>query len=222
MGIRIKKVMGYALTDLVVGDTRINWNILSHRYTLEKEHKEWVTEHPKEANALLGSGELGKEMLGAYYSPVTVGSHSIIHFYDESDYGGGEGLPVILLCPCDEPDWFRSDDAIDYYEAGRGSDMTPTCQELPPSGIFPYSGGMYLLPDKTTMLDPPLCKNGIISDIQWYMEMRNRDSRLGEHLRNDYNCKVHPDVHVFVHRAKIFTDPLTVFRLKPVIYTYWR
>jgi len=218
MGIRINKVMGYALTDLVEEDPRINWDILlNDRYAHEKEHKKWVTEHPKEANALLESGELGKGMLGAYYAPVKVGSHSLVHLYMDSVETEKE-LPILLLCPCTGIDWYRYDDPIDYYEAG---DMEPLYQELSPSGIFPYSAGLYLLPGKTTLLDPPLCKNGVISDIQWYMEMRNQDSRLGEHLRNDYNCKVHPDVHVFVHRAKIFTDPLTVFRLKPTIYTYW-
>lgn len=138
-----------------------------------------------------------------------------------------------------------------YENATHNPDMEPTLldlnAELHHCGIYPYSGMMYRHPDSKTP-EELLKPRDAYTDAEWKKELSSPygirqgmlhgrtynmmtgyfdnsipapNEAIKEHLLKDWNSRIPEDILLFTHYSKIFIDFNTVYRLKPVIYTYW-
>lgn len=118
------------------------------------------------------------------------------------------------------------------------------------SGIYPYDGFMHRYPDRDTpsrflkpdeeLTDGDLerqetsstgIRQGVLRDRIYLVMMQakvietSKDPEntkdFQEHLKNDWGCRIPPQILLFAHWSNIFTDFNTVYRLRPVLYTYW-
>jgi len=121
--------------------------------------------------------------------------------------------------------------------------------ELHQCGIYPYSALMLRHPDAETH-EEFLKPREEYTDEAWEKEQKNRfgirqgrlhgrefNMMVGHfdehqaplveneafltHLLEDWNSQIPPEILLFAHYSKIFTDFNTVYRLRPVLYTYW-
>lgn len=115
------------------------------------------------------------------------------------------------------------------------------------TGIYPYAGFMYRYPDRDTpeqFLTPeeelkrdPLEYEGVglragkmserLYNVMLLPEAVETSSNpehtraFQEHLRADWGCRIPRQILLFAHWSNIFTEFNTVYRLRPVLYTYW-
>jgi len=149
MGIRIKKVLGYGLTDLKVdADNRIIDPRINPKSRLFSYEKSEVKETEKYLKFLNERKELEPDNFGIvmeimaleqvisdkksfYYSPRSCVTHE-----DEG------GLPeVLVITPFGSlSEWTRSDDNLDYYQdfSRRGDNFSEPLVELIDMNLYPY------------------------------------------------------------------------------------
>lgn len=232
MGIRIRKMLGYALTDVVEGDTRVNWK--SPLLTYEPE----LTLEVFLGWKILLRSESPPEDLAAAVKTLSEGwiyksaerelAACVQH---DSEYG----LPnVLLVRPVEWKDWYRYDDTIDYVEA---DDCEPHVKLLT-SGIYPYNNRW--MDARTSELLP-------WNDVAHLVRLKNdhqpglphpTDERIAS--LNDLFARTKPAVFTtwdeitrylvpappkevvdLAHFGELFTSPDVVQQLRPVVYTLW-
>jgi hypothetical protein len=251
MGQYIAKIMGYGLTDveydedtLEVTDPRINRDVL-YSDTVEDEFREWLRTEPDEVRAVLKDHfryALGRSILG-YVSDDA-------RLLDTLTYEPEFGLPTVLhFQPFTQPDWFESDGAISTVEHWIHHDKAAVAidalEESNMKGFWPYNAGsMYRHPDVST---PEALVDSQSEDVQEALDhfdvvstgripgglwdsMTGADElvpepqatpELREHFLTDWNVEVPRDLRLFAYKTGIFNDFNTVYRLRPLIYTYW-
>ena len=223
MGIRIKKAMGYGLTDLKVKngnivDPRINPEgmMFSRDYSTEGFSK-WCAEKYeslKEGTALNGKIDFYLEMEWIRKHQNTRLSETV-HCQTESN---SKILCIIPMSSLDQ--WYRSDDPIDYYEAGDVKNKV----KLLKHGIFPYdclymhretkAPIQYELAAAFHRLEPKLKKDRtLMAKLMGFKDLKDCEQNL--------SLKVPSSIHMLCEYSKIFTSPEVVYHLKPMIYTYW-
>lgn len=158
-------------------------------------------------------------------------------------YDGEYGNPKIMLfTPIDTPDWYRSDDSIDYYmhESTENEviDLSNRC------GIYPFTSVLRKKNAKNLDFeiypeDKPLeswfkDENGNFRDRinpadfnqlvgRWDKKQSPLVSqKLADYLLATYRPKISSAVLLYTYYFKIFNDwENTVQELKPMLYTYW-
>jgi hypothetical protein len=153
---------------------------------------------------------------------------------------------VLLFQPVTVSGWTRYDDSIDYYDHvardAMESELVDLYNDVYRNGIYPYEGPMLRYPDRETpehLLKPiEECEdtgnfgirqgrlrsrtyNVMIGHGEGYECPFEEGAELLEHLRNDWGFNIPMEIQLFAHWSGVFEDFNTVYRLRPVLYTYW-
>lgn len=234
MGTRIRKVLGYALTDAVPYDPRINWDsplldLGNCSLTFADFVRHLEATGPFEDPAL-EEVDMVRAGIGTWL-PYRLGS-CVVHSFDY-------GLPNVmaLVPPSYASTWIQDDNLFDYVEAHLGGepDTEPRMHDVP--GIDPFDGRWM---DMATGLE--LNHNY----VRGYRRALELNSDTGQHDIAARRIRVagqsRPDEPLFADSAtatarltrlvpgeirelaalgSLFTAPGTWTSLRPVLYTYW-
>lgn len=234
MSLRIRKVLGYALTDVVPDDPRINWDSpLLDLVGVRPTFSDFV--HHLEAAGPFDDPELEDiDMVRAGIGtqlPYRLGS-CVVHSFDY-------GLPNVmaLVPPSYASTWIQDDNLFDYVEAhiGGEADTDPSLHDVP--GIDPFDGrwmdkasGLELNHNYVRGYRRALTLN---SDTEQHDVAARRISVAGrprpeEPLFPDAATAagrltrlVPGEVRELALLGRLFTASDTWKSLRPVLYTYW-
>lgn len=219
MGIRIRKVMGYGLTDVEtsdqeITDTRINpESPLLRCETSLKEYLKYLK---------------GKECFEARMEESVIHDGSVTErdLHSVLTWDPEYGMPnVLVITPLGyRREWIRYDDSLDYEEHFLVKDATtePSVKEIP-TGIYPYSGYMDRVTGERT--------DNIVYTWRKLLEMGAKVSvvktfsrSLGYESTEQAHDRIVPvvplDVRHLAEFGSLFRDPGTWKRLRPMIYTF--
>ena len=234
MSLRIRKVLGYALTAVVPSDPRINWSsplldLVGVRPTFNDfvSHLEAAGpfEDPELEDVDMVRAGVGDQL------PYRLGS-CVVHSFDY-------GLPnvMVLVPPSYASTWIQVDNPFDYVEAHLGgeADTSPALHDVP--GIDPFDGRWM---DKETGLE--LNHNY----VRGYRRALELNADAGQYdiaaQRITVAGRPRPETPLFADAAtaaerltrlvpgeirelallgNLFTDPGTWASLRPVLYMYW-
>lgn len=227
MGIRIHKMCGYGLTDLVEDDPRINWGSKYFNYSYSDYDLDEFLEHSKRRDYYLGG--LDSIMVRQWRKKGKKDQNPLeCAVFGNADMGLEN---VMCVRPISSPEWHRSDDTLDWLESGGEPDSTV---RLLDHGIFPYDG-LYM--DART---GEHLKNGV--DIKRWLRIVGK---VGEEARDaiiagEYAGVFEKATGMDYEEAKEFLVPnvpgdvrnvaeyLGIFAtedawkdLRPMVYTYW-
>jgi len=162
-------------------------------------------------------------------------------------YCGEFGFPNVFgIIPPEQKSFYRSDDMIDYYEAGGSVDVKIQWldQRTGLCGIYPY-GMMIRIPYKDKIR---IVKENLVHDLPFLMENNLEffpdringgtynilTGRFSEKIRpslsnadiikmnETYRPEIHASVILWTYYVGLFKDwAKTVNELRPCIYTYW-
>ncbi|ACL42313.1 hypothetical protein Achl_4362 (plasmid) [Pseudarthrobacter chlorophenolicus A6] len=234
MSLRIRKVLGYALTDVVPADQRINWDSpLLDLVGVKPTFGDFM--HHLEAAGPFEDPELEdvdmvRAGIGNQLS-YRLGS-CVVHSFDY-------GLPSVmaLVPPSYASTWIQDDNIFDYVEAHLGgeADTSPALHDVP--GIDPYDGRWM---DKATGLELNY------NYVRGYRRALALNSDVEQHdiaaRRISFAGRPRPEEPLFADAAiaaerltrlvpaeirelallgNLFTDQGTWTSLRPILYTYW-
>lgn len=220
MSVRINKVMGYGLTDLSVeevqtgiyytNDTRFNPDGWWHNKQKKWNSGGYISHCNAVNNRFL---QLTLQINGATRFDNVINT---IH-YVGSDAGKAN---VVLFVPPTRTDFYRYDDPIDYMES-IGECVVKELQ-------YPiYPASRYINRETGEFVD-----NSVL-DVRELIYLFNNSSnpetkeyaltQLGckETWMERYNVEIPIDLVEFLRYTEMFTDDSTIWKLKPLIYTYW-
>lgn len=233
MSLRIRKVLGYALTDVAPADPRINWH--SPLLDLGTSLTFWdFLDHLEVSGPFKDADLEDVDMVRAGIGdrvPYRLGS-CVTHSFDD-------GLPnvMVLVPPSYSSTWIQEDNLFDYVEAhlGDGPSTDPALHDVP--GIDPFDGRWM---DKATGLE---LNHNYVSG---YRRALSLNSDAGQHDRAAQRISVtgqpRPEEPLFPNAAtaaerltrlvpgevrelaslgRLFTATETWTSLRPVLYTYW-
>jgi hypothetical protein len=232
MSLRIRKVLGYALTDVVPSDPRINWDSpLLDQLTLSLgdfvRHLEadGPFEDPELEDVDMVRAGIGDQI------PYRLGS-CVVHSFDY-------GLPNVmaLIPPSYSSTWIQDDNLFDYVEAHLGGEPNTESALFDVPGIDPFDGRWM---DKETGLEPNH------NYVRGYRRALALNTDVDQHdiaaRRISFARRPRPEQPVFLDAAtaaarltrlvpgevrelalfgRLFTTPDIWKSLRPVLYTYW-
>jgi len=230
MGIRIRRKLGYGLTDVQYdkeawkfSDPRINASSFLLDYETDKpdmaDYREWL-----ETNAEDTFVE------GWYFSDLDEEKCRRCRPEDRLDelvtHDPEFGEPgVLLIRPLGYRDWQRYDDSIDYYDANMGVGAEP-CVKLIDGGLYPFMGGYVDVRSGEKLGDK----------IMWWVRAKNGgnvDPTKLDILAQTCGFRDHAEALEFVHPevpapianlcrfGQLFTSDEVIRQLRPMLYTYW-
>lgn len=222
MGIRIHKVLGYGLPKCKYGkDPRVkNKDLFSGEgirdvmSTFLKFLKIKEVDAVDSFNIKLTIGRLSD-------LKKTYDMYNCIHYNYYNLESKSPNGPMVISLPHNE-NHRRYDDDIDYCECIDQADSV----KIIPHGIYPYSG---------TYIDSRTGQRLTITDLDvGYWRVNEITSQNFEGCKDkSWNFKTYkefkkyttpmipPEIELFCECFDFFVDPLTVYQLKPMIYTYW-
>lgn len=231
MGIRIHKVIGYGLTDVKtrgykIADGRINRKsmLLSDEESRfdALDYFEWV----KKKNEIRKDNEdyVSLNLDGMWLSPAEAQQeYSKVRNYHLCHWGSEYMMKnVLCLIPLSEhKNWFRFDDIMDYIESDGENQV-----KILKNGIYPYEGLM-------DARNGQLLKSSELN--MWRFMHRNKgdytleldiiSQQLGFADYAEANANIVPNVPApirdLVEYSRLFTNPDTIYQLRPMIYEYW-
>lgn len=251
MGSYICKVIGYAIVDLEYdgGDTtdsRINKVLFNDYERLDEvvdDFGDWIETNREEAKSILLE-EIGVSTLSGSVFHMNDDNTQArpLSYYPEW------GLPnVLLFQPISQSDWLQCRSPVDHYEQvldsrkeGRAlCEVRDVLKEGQINGFYPYDIGMVRYPFRETPeelieaqtehvqegIDSYNLRSGAVDGAYWNSLIWPESEvtpEFREHLLQDWNCVIPPDILLFAHYSGIFTNFETVYTLRPVIYTYWQ
>lgn len=244
MSLRLNKALGYALTDLVANDPRINQDSpLLFWSRFEEEDEDFVVPTLEsyaswlEAKAVAGEGGFGtRSEAKLLRSARTLRLHrlELIHTVvhrDEANPG-----TLVLIPPVSLHRWCRVDDDIDYIEAALLPDDAGLVNSLVAlqRGIGGYAG-RFMDVDGTELNEHAerfiyFAGHGMPED-----ELDSMASRIKPLDRTDDRCPyanaaeardhivpcVPTDLRRLATYGQLFTSDDVWKSLRPVLYTYW-
>lgn len=231
MGIRVKKILGYALLDVKTKD----YSFADDRFTEEFSKGSWRDYSKDNFIHFLQekydpSNEFSEEKLLAYflgrYDEESSNAPWDVNKFVHYDFEYGSKKTVIFLEP-NSCDWYRSDDIIDYYQ----ENCQPKIKIKKLNGIFPYCGIYTNLKSGQRIAKD----NGktLVDIIQMYINTKITPPDVIEELIKKLGFKdfeeykenivpyVSDSIRLFCEFLNVFKDPKTINYLKPVLYTYW-
>jgi len=219
MGIRIHKMLGYGLTDLVDQDERLNWSSPLFDYMLSGDaaldrYFGWLASKTR--------FDVAKSLL----RDDTRRRRSDVQ--DCIRWGTPDGGLENVLCirPLAWNDWYRYDDTIDYAE------QTYLGEQHDEVRVIKYA----LYPHDSYMDARTGERIKGAADIYFWLRARNDGSKdigtldelakmggFDSHADAEAHCVpfVPDEVRWLAEFAEVFTDPDTVLSLRPMIYTWW-
>lgn len=248
MSIRIHKVLGYGLKDIIVKNGIIN----DPRFKNINEDESLCEKIENGSNILfekLNSGDLESfqeeftsiisqvsmrpdifDIASLYgmvkYSLIKKDEYPIKPSDKNVHYDFESSNNVIVFTPPENPDYHRYDDSIDYYDSvSREKEESANRYKELDRGIYPYCGYENIIgKEKIEIADAISFKNAdYISDSDYSIIMKyNPDNKLKDILKNNYRFKVPSSILLITWYADVFTDwAKTITELKPAIYEYW-
>jgi len=245
MGIRVHKVLCYALGDVKSKDSRIvdsrfqDWVREDDYY--DKTEKslvpflEWTKTNKDECNQLLRK-----------FNRRTLDDWFFVHFCesdlekitDEKErqqflnkrfhshfiYDGEFGLPRVFgIVPIDFPHWYQYDNIIDYYVEDSGKNHIKWLDKR--CGIWPFTG-VVLKPGKEPvgkLGEHPNAGEFNIAVGRW--EMKREPTLSPEEVKlalKNYRFNIPSSILLWTYYLNLFKDwESTVSELRPALYTYW-
>jgi len=219
MGIRVKKLVGYGLTDLTgPEDERINQKGYLNRHVRGEDEERWsatgygeflkkhgcraLDHHPGSPFSdlivfRLGASNKKPSELDKLWDPW-----DSIHYDDE--FGLKNVLVVIPFCMAvrDGGDlWIQRDTTVDYCEEAHVYNCERRIVELP-DGIHPWNSSFE-------------DDNGERVPI-WKVQLSR-----AEKAREQYKVRVPDEVRALCCYLELFKDPKTARTMKPLLYVYW-
>jgi len=230
MGNRVHQVIGYGFKHVKhLKDPRFNTKFWEDDF-LEEECYERLLAHTKKKVEAQGKKRSIDTFLflswleGKEKNPPK--NLTVSDFIASSGYATEmEISPIVFGCFKQDKDWYRYDDIIDYYTAEREDGcpkdtakyITNDYGEF--SGIYPHLSFCNRINGKVLNITPmdksiagkygdkELFKtNSIANQVQW---------------QRNIVPKVPAAIEIFCECLEVFKNPTTVYRLKPMIYTFW-
>ncbi len=230
MGIRIHKVMGYGLTNVVCredeiidprfnpnGYLRTGWEVREEKWTFEK-FKKWLAdkkpqipkEHIYEFNWMTQDVDKCIEQKKDFYEYLIHGTEYL--------------MPrVFCILPICHPNWRRFDDDIDYVEVcikNKGSANSVKKVNRP---IYPYinywdnrTGRKIDFSFASEAQRRMFNKEPLSDKLLEILEFNNK-----EECRKYLKPIVPSQILYLLEYCEVFTDIKTFYQLEPIIYTYW-
>ncbi len=231
MGIRIHKVLGYGFKYCrFQNDPRFNPWVFDHGHTQHEEHLNQKLIEFYEQKRATNEDKYEFDDFTDYQYLTGTGwckengpaENLTAHdFIQSCEFDGERGAGPIIFTSPQNKDWYRYDDIIDYCEA----DDMDTKVKIIQDGIYPLNCSYV---DRRT---GKRVKNFI--GKYRYKEAYSYSDGITEKFQQDYNVKsfneycvnivpVVPSLIVnFCNVFNVFKNPLTVYRLKPMLLTYW-
>jgi hypothetical protein len=225
MGIRIHKILGFGLDDVKtneatnqINDERLNYKDNPWFNTLDvRSFYQWWIDNEKDKHNKFYA-ELYLKDLEQGHIDASVKRFS---FYEDEG-----GLPNVLafIAPSVANEWFRYDDAIDYYEARPNLESTV---QIINRTIFPWDTYW----DTTTI--PPKKLNGtqFQTFVSYTQSLEDENFKIAnifaerlieERINIDkVRPSIPPEIVALVKYMKIFKEDKHIYEMKPMIYTYW-
>lgn len=244
MGIRIHKMLGYALTDVVDGDPRINWDSKIFQYHSEgREVLEEFLEFSDRISKPYSLSGIDKSMITSQLAAIDAGEK--IPWNEKYDvqnsfaWGTSDGGLNNVFCikPVTCADWYRFDDIMDYVEENyiHSPGGVQDRVNVIPHGHYPYSG-IYM--DKRT--GERIKGYDINAWVRAWTNLPAKEQKkimkTDPSLFDDFSSGfgmthveavenvapfVPEDVRNVADFMDVFTSPDVWKELRPVIYTWW-
>lgn len=245
MSLRLNKAIGYALTDLVPNDPRINQeSALLNWPQLEEEDDTFVAPNFDDYAAWLhraaadGTGGFGTRMEATLLEKVVAKAAGNPRLTDAVIHQQESNPEVLLLIPpIYVQSWARSDDSIDYAEArlqpGKGLDNKLTRVD---AGFGAYSSSFMDIDgtdhSATAAYFKRAAEAGMPTDEldRIARGIRTMDWRFDDERQIYSNAAeasarlvpmVPPDLRRLAKYGKLFTTDDVWKQLRPAIYSYW-
>lgn len=242
MGVRIHKVIGYGLTDVVPSkekgvyrpdDPRLNPHSILFDQEGEWSKGAYVDFLNKKAEADDGWGE--------YKLQAHTASDELKHWTPDQSfvYQGEYGLPNVLLVtvPVMHSAWFRYADAIDYEESLMRPAGEPVNYWKPiKNGIYPYArfymdsrtGNtlMGIEPERFVYtletLKRKLSEEARAKFLFLRDEMAHKMGFVDAEEAERLMAPIVPDeIKNLCEFGKLFTEPKYMSQLRPILYVFW-
>jgi hypothetical protein len=248
MGIRVHKVLGYGLTNLIKNDPRIDWVKYRKMYELEwyeffkwldspdniQRVRELCANEKKDASLapyLFGDTDIGL-LKRSFPDPPRGWDPASCFQWDENVFN--------VIAP-DSSSWYRHDDIIDYCEENEIHNTENRWMPVS-GGIFPYIGTMIRFrgpKEGVYQKIPKGIKGEILVDEKGYVRLSTGlynqligkwDSKIppiatGEflkHLQEDFRPPIPNTIIALLLWAEVFTDlKVTLDELRPILMVYW-
>jgi len=233
MGIRVNKIIGYGLTDLhinkdsynITDDQRFNPDGYFSLDYVERDKKfnvanflDYLKQKELQSNnfeirLLLSELEKEKKLIFEHY------------FAWDSEFGDPKTC-VFVPPTCSE--WWRNDDAIDYYhETVINEQKTNTILLNRP--IYPFSSWINIkdFPPKIANRQTVELRNLILYHNKEFEITNEMVHKLKLEFDNideimEYIVPTIPfELVEFLSYLKVFNNPNTIYQLRPLLYTYW-
>jgi hypothetical protein len=144
-------------------------------------------------------------------SPQDKSSMSVSDFIKHSAFDQEVGCgPLIFTNPFMD-DWYQYDNAIDYYsmQADEEKNLSNSVKMIR-RGIYPYNQA-YINRKTGKRIQRPVYGDNSLDDLSEEMNINKIDI-----------VPMIPEIIVdFCTFLKVFKNPLTVYRLKPMLFTWW-
>ena len=225
MGIRVHKVLGYGFKHCKFNkDIRFNEWVFNNNEP-ENIKELLIQEYSRQKN--LGNKDFddcydlqwltNTGWFKDFKAPQSLNCYDFLK-YSQFSSEKGRG-PIIFTSPLNK-DWYRYDDIIDYYDCDEQKDSVKMLRD----GIYPRNAS-YI--DRRT---GKIVKTGYCGSLEIYKSCHNY---LDDDIKTKYNVKSYSEFCVnivpvipslivnFCNIFKVFKNPMTVYRLKPMILTYW-
>lgn len=241
MGIRIHKMCGYGLTDVVEDDPRINYKSPIFTYEIGgddalRDFVKFSTSRTLTAPTLLDYQFVQQQLDRTDKIPY----REKYDIQDCVEWGTEDGGLQNVLClrPVTSNDWRRGDDMLDWldetYVHGSNDTLASTLKVLP-HGIYPYSG-LYM--DKRTgkrvmgheVMTWVRAWTNIEKDQQ--EEMLAKDPSVLDEITTTFGMtsveahenivpEVPDEIRNLAEFLELFTDENTWKDLRPMMYNWW-
>ena len=246
MGTRIHKVLGYGFPRVKTkNDPRFNPEFFDKLWEEDGDLKSKLIEWCEKKNVREGDDFDAKIfhnwLMGTGWykgdgAPKKLYASDFCH--TSGYFSEGKYAPIIFGSYKENKDWYRYDNLIDYYEASGGVNLadkveliTDQCGDV--CGIYPNLSYINRNTGKS-------CK---MQFAKWHMTETLQ--KIGKHIDKDVAFKAESEmckefgiknlnewrrwivpaipssIRAFCEVMEVFKNPMTVYRLKPMIYTYW-
>ena len=225
MGIRIHKILGFGLNDVAVNEATSSIN--DKRLNFENDpwynsidvrafYQWWVDNEEDKHNKFYAEMYLKNLEEGHIDTSV-----ERFGFYEDE---GGLSNVLVFIAPSVANEWFRYDDAIDYYEAR--PDLEPTVQIINRT-IFPWDTywDITTIPPKKldgTQFQTFVSYTQSLEDENFKIANMFAEMLIEERINIDkVRPSIPPEIVALVKYIKIFKEDKYIYEMKPMIYTYW-
>lgn len=226
MGIRIHKVLGYGLKHCKFNkDPRFNEWVFSNnepeniKETIIKEYQQRKVDPTNICDFDDAYDLQYLTNTGWFKDEKPVKSLDVYDFIKYNQFAAEKGRGSIIFTSPMNKDWYRYDDIIDYYDL----DEQKGSVRLIKDGVYPMNAS-YI--DRRTGERV----KGYHGSLEMY---KNHHNYIDDDIKTKYNVKSYNEFCVnivpvipslivnFCNIFKVFKNPMMVYRLKPMILTYW-